>query len=286
MRALRPPSRAGLARAWLPLILLISQSPAAAGAVAGRDGQLGPQPPRVESPPAIRPLVVIDPGHGGHDPGALNPALGLAEKDVTLAIARQVRRELLKSGRVRVALTRDDDRFLELYRRYAVARRLSASLFISIHADAASDSGAHGATIYTLSDIASDRQAARLALRKDKSDIIKGADLDGETEDVSSIVISVAQRETLNASIQFANLVRRVGAGSVPFRETPHRDAGFAVLKAPDMPSILFETGYITNDVDARFLTSSDGQGLIAKTITEAVRTYFDRSGSDRATER
>ncbi|MBU6208098.1 MAG: N-acetylmuramoyl-L-alanine amidase, partial [Alphaproteobacteria bacterium] len=148
--------------------------------------------------PAGRPLVVIDPGHGGQDPGAINPVTGQREKDVTLATAKKIRDVLLASGRVRVALTREDDHFIILRERSAIARNLGANLFISIHADSEPGSDAHGATVYTLSETASDKEAQALAARENKADIVHGVNLNGESADVTSILLDLAQRETMN----------------------------------------------------------------------------------------
>ena len=222
-----------------------------------------------------RPLVVIDAGHGGHDPGALSP-LGTREKDVTLAMARAIRDELLKGGRVRVALTRDADNFLVLQERAEIARGLKADLFISVHADSATASDASGATIYTLSEVASDRKAAQLAARENKADIINGVNLSGEGADVSSILIDLAQRETMNASARFADLVHREGAG-LPFRADYHRMAGFAVLKAPDTPAVLLEVGYLTNADDVARITSAKGRAAIATSLRRAIDVQFAR---------
>lgn len=224
-----------------------------------------------------RPLVVIDAGHGGHDPGAINKENGRREKDVTLAIAQAIRDQLVRSGRVRVALTRDDDRFLVLQERYGVARKLNADLFISIHADSADNADAHGATVYTLSETASDREAARLAARENKVDIINGVNLGGQSGDVSSILIDLTQRESMNISANFARLLQREAAPYVPFRSAYHRFASLMVLKAPDTPSILFETGYISNADDAAFLSSREGQQKIARGVARAVEVHFAR---------
>ncbi|WP_420146150.1 N-acetylmuramoyl-L-alanine amidase [Sphingobium sp.] len=224
-----------------------------------------------------RPLVVIDAGHGGHDPGAINKETGKREKDVTLAIAQAIRDQLVKSGRVRVALTRDDDRFLILQERYGIARKLGADLFISVHADAAENTEAHGATVYTLSETASDREAARLAARENKSDIINGVNLGNQSGDVSSILIDLTQRESMNISANFARLLQREAAPFVPFRSAYHRFASLMVLKAPDTPSILFETGYISNAADAAFLSSREGQGRIARGVARAIEVHFAR---------
>ena len=225
--------------------------------------------------PAGRPLVVIDAGHGGHDPGAIGPG-GEREKDVTLALARAIRDELLAGGRVRVAMTRDDDRFLVLGERSRAARALGADLFISVHADAAGPE-ASGATIYTLSEVASDRQAARLAARENRADIINGVNLGAESSDVSSILIDLAQRETMNASSRFADLVHREASPALPFKRDYHRMAGFAVLKAPDTPAILFEAGYITSPRDVARLLSPEGRRAVAVTLRRATDVHFAR---------
>jgi N-acetylmuramoyl-L-alanine amidase len=234
--------------------------------------------PRVEGPAdASRPLVVIDAGHGGHDPGAINARTGQREKDLTLAIAEAIRDELLKSGRIRVALTRDDDRFLVLQERYGVARKLNADLFISVHADSADNEEARGATVYTLSEVASDREAARLAARENRADVLNGVNLGGQRDDVSSILIDLTQRETMKESASFAGLLKREAAPFMAFRDVFHRYASLIVLKAPDTPSVLFETGYLSNDEDAGFLTSRTGQASIAKGVARAVEVYFAR---------
>ncbi len=231
--------------------------------------------PRVQGDDS-RPLVVIDAGHGGNDPGAINPETGLREKDVTLKIAKAIRDELLASGRVRVALTREDDRYILHRERFGVARRLRADLFISIHCDSVGSGDASGATAYTLSDIASDKEAARLASRENKSDIIAGVDLD-ESDDVSSILIDLTQRETMNASAGFARLLGREAKPLIPTKQNFHRMASLLVLKAPDMPSILFETGYISNLQDAAFLDSREGRTRVAQSVRRAVEVYFAR---------
>lgn len=228
-----------------------------------------------------RPLVVIDAGHGGVDPGAINPQTGLREKDVTLAIAKAIRDTLVASGRVRAALTREDDRYILHRERYNIARRLHADLFISIHCDSAGAGEARGATAYTLSDVASDKEAARLAARENKADVIAGVDLGGNS-DVSSILIDLTQRETMNASASFARLLGREAQPLIPVKPIFHRMASLMVLKAPDMPSILFETGYISNMQDAAFLASKDGQKRIAQAVLQAVEVHFARRMASR----
>nr|WP_261294554.1 N-acetylmuramoyl-L-alanine amidase [Sphingomonas hylomeconis] len=224
-----------------------------------------------------RPLVVIDAGHGGIDPGAIAPTDQLREKDVTLRIAKAIRDELLRSGRVRVALTREDDRFLVLQERYGIARKLKANLFISIHCDSVGSGMASGASVYTLSEVASDKESARLAARENKADIIGGIDLGGTTTDISSILIDLTQRETMNSSASFARLLGREAQPLIPMKANFHRMASLMVLKAPDMPSILFETGYLSNPVDAAFIDSSDGRKRIAQSVRRAVEVHFAR---------
>ncbi|RYE02574.1 MAG: N-acetylmuramoyl-L-alanine amidase [Sphingomonadales bacterium] len=229
--------------------------------------------PKVYGDPS-RPLVVIDAGHGGHDPGAIG-ANGLREKDLTLKNALAIRDALLASGRVRVAMTREDDRFLVLQERYGLARKLKADLFISVHCDSAGNPGATGATVYTLSEVASDKEAARLAGRENKADIIAGVDLGATNPDISSILIDLTQRETMNASASFARLLGREAQPLIPIKANWHRMASLIVLKAPDMPSVLFETGYISNASDAAFLASNDGQKRIGQTVRKAVEIHF-----------
>lgn len=242
-----------------------------------------PPLPRIEGPSdKSRPLVVIDAGHGGHDPGAISPHDGTRESKVTLAVAKAIRDELLKTGRVRVALTRDTDNFLVLEERYGIARRLGADLFISVHADAAASQTARGATIYTLSEVASDREAARLAARENKADILNGVNLAGEESDVSSILIDLTQRETMNLSADFARLLRREGEEKMNFRTDSHRFASLVVLKAPDVPSVLLETGYVSNTDDVALLNTPAYQRRIAESVSKATTVFFARKLASR----
>ena len=242
-----------------------------------------PDLPKILGPDdGSRPLVVIDAGHGGHDPGAISPHGGKLEKDITLSLARAVRDELLRTGRVRVALTRDSDKFLVLQERFGIARRMKADLFISIHADSAGNEDATGATVYTLAEAASDREAARLAARENKADIINGVNLGDTPDDVNSILIDLTQRQTMNLSSDFARLVLREGQGKVRFRSNSHRFASFVVLKAPDVPSILLESGYLTNREDLDYLTSRDGRSKISASVAKAVNVYFAKQVAQR----
>jgi N-acetylmuramoyl-L-alanine amidase len=233
--------------------------------------------PRVLGP-AGRPLVVIDPGHGGRDPGATSPFNGRREKYITLDIAKAIRDELLRSGRVRVALTREDDRYVVHAERFGMARRLGAELFISVHADAApANDLARGATIYTLSEVASDKQAALLAAQENRSDLIAGVETAHQDQAVNRILIDLAQRESMDASAEFAQLLKREASAFFPFRPQYHRFASLLVLKAPDIPSILFESGYLTNQQDAAYIQSPEGQQQIATGMRRAVEAHFAR---------
>jgi len=226
---------------------------------------LGPDDPR-------RPLVVLDPGHGGSDPGAVSPE-GRREKDATLAIARSVRDALVEGGRVRVALTRDADDRLGLRDRSEIARRLGARLFISIHADAAPNPLATGATIYSLSEVASGQEAALLAKRENAAELVGAADA-GAGNTVNRILIDLAQRESMAASAAFADLLVREAEGKVPLRPQPRQFASLLVLKAPDIPSVLFEAGYLTNHQDAAFLESAAGRERIAAALRRAIEIH------------
>jgi len=235
-----------------------------------------PLPPIAGAKDPDRPLVVIDPGHGGRDPGAVSPFDDRKEKDVTLAVARAIHDDLASSGRVRVALTRTEDTHLSLGQRYDIARRLGADLFISVHADAAEREGASGATIYTLSEVASDREAAQLAARENGPGL-EGAVTLGEGAGVNRILIDLAQREAMTHSADFARLLYREAAPLIPFQQDYHRFASLVVLKAPDIPSVLFETGYLTNEADVAFIHSPQGQRRIAEGVRKAVETHFAR---------
>ncbi len=239
--------------------------------------------PAIAGPDDSRlPLVVLDAGHGGHDPGAISPHNGAREKDVTLAMARAVRDELLATGRVRVAMTRSDDRFLILEERFGIARRLKADLFMSIHADASPNQEARGASVYTLSEVASDREAARLAMRENKANIINGVNLGEVSSDVSTILLDLTQRETMNLAADFARLLYREGGSALNFRTHAHRFASFVVLKSPDTPSVLLETGFLSNAQDADYLVSSAGRQAVARAVRAAVQLHFARQIAGR----
>lgn len=222
-----------------------------------------------------RPLVVIDAGHGGRDPGAGQGAL--KEKDLVLSLARALRDELLRKGGVRVALTRSDDTFLVLAERSAIARRLNADLFLSIHADSTEGEAASGATVYVLSAKGSNEVAERLARRENRADSVNGVSLDEQSDAVNAILVDLSQRDAQAGSRDFGELILREGRGRLPFREATVQSAAFAVLKAPDVPSVLFESGYINNPDDAGRLASPEGRQAFAAATSQAIRVFFAR---------
>lgn len=219
-------------------------------------------------------LILIDPGHGGIDPGTTSRS-GRREKDVTLAVSRLLKKELESRGRYRVKLTRNRDIFLRLRNRVQIARNSNADLFISIHADSIDNKRVRGATVYTLSEKSSDREADELARKENRSDIIAGVDLTGESDEVTSILIDLAQRESMNYSSTFANMLVPELAKRNVVRRNAHRFAGFRVLKAPDVPSVLIELGYLSNKQDEKVLTSKSGQASLAQSIARAIDRYF-----------
>jgi N-acetylmuramoyl-L-alanine amidase len=233
-------------------------------------------PPRPKPEGAQRKrVVVLEPGPGGIDPGALARGRSVREKDITLAMARQLRDELIRRGRYHVVLTRDRDIFIRLRERIGMARAAGADVFISLHADFIRNRKVRGASVYTLSERASDREAADLAAKENKSDVIAGVDLTGETAEVTNILIDLAQRETMNHSAAFARILVREMSRNTKFLRKSHRFAGFAVLKAPDVPSVLVEMGYLSNSRDVSQLTSRSYRAGLAAAIADGVDGYF-----------
>lgn len=241
------------------------------------DGSRGIGLPPVEGPAdASRPLVVIDAGHGGHDPGASGEGT-LREKNVTLALAKALREALLADGRVRVAMTRDSDRFLVLEERAGIARQLKADLFVSIHADAAETPDANGATVYTLSDRGSDAVADLVAQRENRADDVNGVALGGKSNAVATILVDLSRREMRERSQRFSDLVVREGQGVVTFHANPQRQAAFVVLKSLDLPSVLVEAGYISSPDDARRLIDPAWRKQFAARVAQAVEIFLAR---------
>lgn len=233
--------------------------------------------PKIDGPlDASRPLVVIDAGHGGKDPGAGTGAP--YEKDLTLALAKALRDELLRRGGVRVALTRSNDTYLFLPERSGIARRLGADLFISIHADStASATGASGATAYVLSAKGSNEVAEKMAARENAADAVNGVTIADQSDAVSAILVDLSQRETQTQSELFGRLIIREGAERLRFREDTVQSAAFVVLKSPDVPSLLFEAGYINNPEDAGRLASASGRSDFATALARAIQVFFAR---------
>ena len=221
-------------------------------------------------------IVVIDPGHGGVDPGATGPN-GIHEKDVVLEMALALKAELQKREGYTVVLTRENDIFLPLKERVNFARLQKADLFISIHADSIDGGGVKGASIYTLSEVASDKEAAELARKENAADIIAGVDLSTEDEAVTNILIDLAQRETNNRSVMFARLALPEIARHTSLLNKPHRFAGLVVLKAPDVPSILVECGFLSNADEEDNLNSPKWRRGMGRALAKSVDVYYER---------
>lgn len=237
------------------------------------------QPP--PAPPAAdsgddRPLVVLDPGHGGLDTGTKGPN-GDMEKNIVLDFAERLRDRLEKAGKYRVLLTRTDDTFIPLGERVHIARNAHAALFVSIHADSLpkKEGDAQGATVYTLSDKATDSEAARLAEQENRADVIAGVDLKDEPDDVAGILLDLVQRETKTFSVQFAHLLVGDMKGATRMYKNPLKSAGFKVLRAPDVPSVLVELGYVSNKEDLQSLLSETWRDRTADAIAQAIAGYL-----------
>lgn len=258
---------------------------------AASEEQTGAVPPPAFAglPPAqgasTLPVVVLDPGHGGIDSGAVTPG-GFQEKAIVLEFARVLAAKIDATGRFRTVLTRSDDSFVTLSGRIAVARTHGAALFVSIHADTLPDPfGVRGATIYTLSDTASDAQSARYAEKENRADLIAGVDLSAEPDDVADILIDLMRRETKTFSNQFASVLIDQFKAAATLNKNPHRSAGFKVLRAPDVPSVLLELGYLSNTKDVKLLTSDEWRGKAADAALAAIDAFFAaRSRDARAT--
>ena len=223
-----------------------------------------------------RPMLVIDPGHGGIDNGTRAKS-GELEKDLALQFAITLRDKLERSGKYRVAMTRSDDTFIELAERVRFARLRQAQLFISVHCDALArgEGEAEGATVYTLSEQASDAEAQRLADAENRADVIAGVNLAAEPNDIADILIDLAQRETKTFSSQFARQVVSDLRGAAHMHKHPLKSAGFRVLKAPDVPSVLIELGYVSTPGDLKELVSDGWRSRAGEAILHAVNTFF-----------
>jgi N-acetylmuramoyl-L-alanine amidase len=259
-----------------------SQSPIAAGVVPPPPPKVAPASMPAPAPEpqhkerhAGRPIVVIDPGHGGVDPGATSLS-GAYEKNIVLALARDLKEELDKGGKVNAQLTRDRDIFIPLRERVAIARGAGADLFLSLHADTVTDSDIHGLSVYTLSQTASDAEAQALADKENKADIVAGIDLSNESPEVTNILIDLVQRESMNLSASFAHgVIKEVSKDTHQLLQNTHRFAGFAVLKAPDIPSVLVESGYLSNERDEQMLRRPEYRAKLASALARAIEGFL-----------
>jgi len=286
------PGPAQLAAACAPrngageLTLTIRPAEAAAfraAARAGADTQMQAQrdataaiPPRAVDPDSQKPLIVLDPGHGGVDAGTIGQG-DAVEKDVVLAFAKALAAPLRASGRYRVAFTREDDTFVPLQERVRVARKLGAALFVSLHADSlrGAGQGVRGATVYTVSDRASDAEAARVAESENQADSLAGLEQQEQAGDVNDILFDLTRRETRAYSNIFAKYLSERWKTAATLNKNPQRHAGFVVLKAPDVPSVLLELGYLSSEQDAAELTAPQWREKAAAQAARAIDDFF-----------
>jgi N-acetylmuramoyl-L-alanine amidase len=232
---------------------------------------------RLPEPAATRrqkPVVMLDPGHGGVDSGTISSA-GAHEKDVVLAFAFELKKALEATGKIDVRMTREDDRFIPLGERVKIARDQAADLFVSIHADSVRQDEVRGATVYTLSERASDDEAAHLAAKENASDAVAGLDDKQETDEVSDILVDLTRRETKNFSAAFANSLVSELSSTTKMIRNPHRSAGFRVLRAHDVPSVLVEIGYLSNQQDEKLLTSGEWRTRVSLAVSGAIVRFF-----------
>jgi N-acetylmuramoyl-L-alanine amidase len=250
---------------------------AEANAAVARQDETGAT--KSAGPPDKRPVVVIDPGHGGIDNGTQAGGGDVMEKNLVLGFGLALRDKLEKSGKYRIVMTRTDDTFIPLADRVKVARNEAAALFVSIHADAMKrgEGDAQGATIYTLSDKASDSEAQRLADAENKSDAIGGVSLADEPTEVADILIDLVQRETKTFSNRFARVLMGEMKNTVRMHKHPLKSAGFRVLKAPDVPSVLIELGYVSNKGDLEHLVSENWRNRTVGSIAQAIDAFLSK---------
>ncbi len=238
---------------------------------------LTPIPTQKKPQKKKKPLIIIDPGHGGIDPGAIGTNK-VYEKHVVLALAKELKKQLESTGEYRVSLTRNTDTFIKLGNRVKIARKHNADLFISLHADSIEKSNVRGASFYTLSEKASDTQTAKLAARENRSDLIAGIDLSVEDEEVANILVDLAMRDTTNQGKFFAGkVVNAFRAKKLKILENPHRHAGFAVLKAPDIPSVLVEAGFMSNRKESAQLNTASHRKRLASALKSGINAYFEQ---------
>lgn len=220
-------------------------------------------------------IIVLDPGHGGKDPGAIGRSFKTYEKNITLAMGKELKRQLEAKG-FKVYMTRSTDIFIPLRKRVVIARSYHADLFISLHADSAKNRKAQGLSIYTLSERASDKEAEALAERENKADIIDGMDFSDNSPEINDVLISLSQNDSRNKSSKFATYVVKEMKRKVKLLSNAHRFAGFAVLKAPDIPSVLVELGYLSNYTEEKYLRQASYRKKLGEAITRSVVQYFN----------
>jgi N-acetylmuramoyl-L-alanine amidase len=261
----------------VPQVAVTPQAAAAPQAAVTPQAAAAPKPvaPKPAAPPDARPVVVIDPGHGGLDNGTQSG--DETEKDLVLGFGLALRDRLEKSGKYRVVMTRTDDTFIPLGDRVRIAHDQSAALFVSIHADALprGEGDAQGATIYTLSDKASDAEAERLAEAENRADAIGGVNLTEEPTEVADILIDLVRRETRTFSNRFARLLMSDMKSTVRMHKRPLKSAGFKVLKAPDVPSVLVELGYVSNKSDLEHLVSETWRDRTVGAMAQAIDVFL-----------
>jgi len=257
----------GAQRNWRLVIDLSTQGISSNPKPAANAATYKPNPHRKK-------IVVLDPGHGGKDPGAIGRSYKTYEKNVTLSMGKELRKQLEAKG-FKVYMTRSTDIFIPLRQRVAIARSYHADLFISLHADSTYNRKAQGLSIYTLSETASDKEAAALAERENKADIIDGMDFSDNSPEINDVLISLSQNDSRNKSSKFAAYVVNEMRRIVKLVTNTHKFAGFAVLKAPDIPSVLVELGYLSNYNEEKYLRDPSYRKKLAVAIAKAVETYF-----------
>lgn len=279
VKAVAEPTESGGAARLVVELATTAPDTFRAAARAARAAHLQKAPVREEptaEPAQVTPLVVIDAGHGGVDMGAVG-AKSAYEKDIVLDVARRLAAKLEAGGRARTMLTRNSDEFIPLADRVKVARKNAAALFVSIHADMLAETSVHGATVYTVSDRASDAEAARVAATENAADKAGGMAESEEIGDVNDILFDLTRRETRAMGHQFATSLIDFWKAAGDLNKNPVRSAGFVVLKAPDVPSVLLELGYMSNDRDLAKLNSEQWRQTAAERVAQAVERYFSR---------
>ncbi|MBM3579884.1 MAG: N-acetylmuramoyl-L-alanine amidase [Alphaproteobacteria bacterium] len=262
-------------RFFLLLLFLLTPLPAFADFISDKVDEFDAKPP-VAITRKMKPIIIIDAGHGGKDPGTIGVFARTKEKNLTLAYAKELGKQLGNTGRYQVFLTRDKDVFIPLKARVERARRKKADLFISLHVNSAESQNASGVSVYTLSETSSDKQTELLAQKENRADIINGVNFSGASRDILKTLIDMAQRESKNSSSRFANItIQTLRNSGTEILQNSHRFAGFAVLTAPDMASILIELGYLSNREEEKLLNSLSYKRRVVAGLAKAVDRYF-----------